>query len=157
MRNENVGHGHVFPRPDGVRARCGGPGFCKECSRDKVRLDAINNECCDNPSQCWEECGDLGKSDEHAMAVEEIVAVRKSDLELIQHKITVLYDDPKSMTKELKSIIVRVLEEGVTPEIVAWFECVENGITGTTRAPIKRIEKQDDGAFLVIIDHWPKR
>jgi hypothetical protein len=30
----NYGHGHVFPRPDGVKARCGGPGLCNECSRD---------------------------------------------------------------------------------------------------------------------------
>lgn len=30
----NVGHGHVRPRPDGVRARCGGPGICVLCSRE---------------------------------------------------------------------------------------------------------------------------
>lgn len=30
----NSGHGHVFKRPDGMKARCGGPGFCDECSRD---------------------------------------------------------------------------------------------------------------------------
>lgn len=35
--NQNVGHGHVFPRPDGVVARCGGPGLCAECSRDLAR------------------------------------------------------------------------------------------------------------------------
>ena len=32
----NVGHGHVFPRPDGRRARCGGPGLCRECSQEAV-------------------------------------------------------------------------------------------------------------------------
>ena len=36
----NVGHGHVIPRPDGVRARCGGPGLCRECSRDLARQRA---------------------------------------------------------------------------------------------------------------------
>lgn len=30
------GHGHVRPRADGVRARCGGPGICDECSREKA-------------------------------------------------------------------------------------------------------------------------
>jgi hypothetical protein len=30
----NVGHGHVFSRPDGVRARCGGPGMCDTCNAD---------------------------------------------------------------------------------------------------------------------------
>lgn len=32
----NTGHGHVRPRPDGVRFRCGGPGLCNECSREAV-------------------------------------------------------------------------------------------------------------------------
>jgi len=35
--NPNTGHGHVFPRPYGVRARCGGPGLCAECSLDLSR------------------------------------------------------------------------------------------------------------------------
>lgn len=30
----NIGHGHVFPREDGVKARCGGPGICDECNAD---------------------------------------------------------------------------------------------------------------------------
>ena len=29
----NTGHGHVWPRPDGRKARCGGPRFCQECAR----------------------------------------------------------------------------------------------------------------------------
>lgn len=33
----NTGHGHVWRRPDGVRARCGGPGACGQCSRDAAR------------------------------------------------------------------------------------------------------------------------
>jgi len=32
----NEGHGHVFPRPDGVRARCGGPRLCKACFADEA-------------------------------------------------------------------------------------------------------------------------
>lgn len=35
----NTGHGHVFPRADGVRARCGGPKMCKECSFDQAAKD----------------------------------------------------------------------------------------------------------------------
>lgn len=26
-----ISHGHVFPRSDGVRARCGGPALCAHC------------------------------------------------------------------------------------------------------------------------------
>lgn len=34
----NAGHGHVYPRPDGVKARCMGPGGCLVCSEDKIKL-----------------------------------------------------------------------------------------------------------------------
>lgn len=36
----NVGHGHVFPRADGVKMRCGGPGLCSECTADASRARA---------------------------------------------------------------------------------------------------------------------
>ena len=36
----NTGHGHVWPRPDGVKARCGGPGLCAACSIDAARYRA---------------------------------------------------------------------------------------------------------------------
>jgi hypothetical protein len=32
----NTGHGHVWERPDGVKARCGGPSMCTECARDQA-------------------------------------------------------------------------------------------------------------------------
>lgn len=32
----NQGHGHVYPREDGVKARCGGPGLCSQCARDQA-------------------------------------------------------------------------------------------------------------------------
>jgi hypothetical protein len=28
-------HGHVRPRPDGVKARCGGPAMCAVCAREQ--------------------------------------------------------------------------------------------------------------------------
>jgi hypothetical protein len=36
----NVGHGHVFPRPDGRRSACGGPGMCGRCGEDSVHRAA---------------------------------------------------------------------------------------------------------------------
>jgi hypothetical protein len=36
----NKGHGHVFPRPDGVKARCGGPSICHVCAIDLGRKRA---------------------------------------------------------------------------------------------------------------------
>ncbi|PZX29452.1 hypothetical protein C7416_104457 [Cupriavidus phytorum] len=37
--SNNKGHGHVVPRPDGLKARCGGPGLCPVCQTEQ-RLDA---------------------------------------------------------------------------------------------------------------------
>lgn len=32
----NLGHGHVIPRADGFKARCGGPSLCAECAGEFV-------------------------------------------------------------------------------------------------------------------------
>lgn len=37
VADQNTGHGHVTPRPDGVRARCGGPSLCVTCAREQAR------------------------------------------------------------------------------------------------------------------------
>jgi hypothetical protein len=37
--SNNTGHGHVTPRPDGVRARCGGPAMCRVCQMERARLE----------------------------------------------------------------------------------------------------------------------
>lgn len=36
----NAGHGHVWRRPDGMVARCGGPALCRACMADRGALDA---------------------------------------------------------------------------------------------------------------------
>ncbi len=36
----NIGHGHVFKRPDGMVSRCGGPTMCKECALDLAQINA---------------------------------------------------------------------------------------------------------------------
>ncbi len=40
----NTGHGHVWERPDGEKARCGGPGMCPECNRDAARVGLIQSQ-----------------------------------------------------------------------------------------------------------------
>lgn len=40
----NEGHGHVWARPDGMLARCGGPGMCKICSADAATLAAAKTK-----------------------------------------------------------------------------------------------------------------
>ncbi|WP_330114117.1 hypothetical protein SA496_15730 [Pseudomonas sp. JS3066] len=36
VSEQNKGHGHVIPRPDGNKTRCGGPGICKVCQQEQV-------------------------------------------------------------------------------------------------------------------------
>lgn len=38
-KGANTGHGHVRPRPDGMRARCGGPRWCPECQSEQSALN----------------------------------------------------------------------------------------------------------------------
>ena len=40
-------------------------------------------------------------------------------------------------------------------QIRVLFECVENGVTGTTSAPVKRVEWEDDGTLTAVLDYWP--
>jgi hypothetical protein len=35
-------HGHVVPRPDGMKARCGGPAICGQCAREAAQEAAAN-------------------------------------------------------------------------------------------------------------------
>lgn len=37
----NFGHGHVKPRPDGVKARCGGPALCQVCRDEQALHKAV--------------------------------------------------------------------------------------------------------------------
>lgn len=53
----NVGHGHVFPRADGVKMRCGGPGLCSECAADAYRARATLAQ----PSPKCATCNDSGQ------------------------------------------------------------------------------------------------
>lgn len=35
-----MGHGHVKPNPNGLKARCGGPAICRECQRELAEMKA---------------------------------------------------------------------------------------------------------------------
>jgi len=39
----NSGHGYVWERPDGLRARCGGPALCCDCRKDAATLRLWNS------------------------------------------------------------------------------------------------------------------
>lgn len=37
--NLNTGHGDVYPRPDGILSKCGGPSMCSECAKDLAKKE----------------------------------------------------------------------------------------------------------------------
>ena len=39
LSGSDSGHGHVRPRKDGMKARCGGPGICPICSAEKAEYE----------------------------------------------------------------------------------------------------------------------
>lgn len=67
MDGENKGHGHVYKRPDGVQARCGGPRMCTECARDLAERAGIPAS-----AQCIDEALAL----EAARGAEHIAMIR---------------------------------------------------------------------------------
>ena len=46
----NTGHGHVWNRPDGMKARCGGPSMCRECAKDLALVHAYEEREADRRS-----------------------------------------------------------------------------------------------------------
>ena len=50
----NGGHGHVTPRPDGQKARCGGPKICRVCA---IELAAQGGSTEQNKADQWAEIG----------------------------------------------------------------------------------------------------
>jgi hypothetical protein len=38
------GHGHVSPREDGIKARCGGPAMCKVCQQEQAEYERFERE-----------------------------------------------------------------------------------------------------------------
>ena len=40
-RLQHTGHGHVVPRLDGVRTRCGGPAMCRVCQGEQAATSMV--------------------------------------------------------------------------------------------------------------------
>ena len=49
MIGTNKGHGHVWNRPDGLKARCGGPSMCRECALDLAQARALGTRPSNRP------------------------------------------------------------------------------------------------------------
>jgi hypothetical protein len=65
----------------------------------------------------------------------------------------------KQSAQSIASLRVALVEPVQEPFVIhAMFETVAShpyGATGTTSAPVKRVEHNDDGSLTVVINHWP--
>lgn len=70
---------------------------------------------------------------------------------------TMISDNGKdTLFRELERMADTLLaEQDEHPRINARFETCSGGVLGSTNANIKRIDTQDDGSFMVVLDHWP--
>lgn len=89
----NTGHGHVWRRPDGVRARCGGPAVCSKCAADAAAIAALGTV--------------RREPREHREAVAEVQRLREA-LEVIAAIATDTDDGPdrlpRSLPKQLRAV-----------------------------------------------------
>lgn len=80
----NRGHGHVNPRPDGVRARCGGPGFCAECSHEQamaIKGDADIKALREENAKLQSEAGNLREAFDEIAHLRKEIERLKADIE----------------------------------------------------------------------------
>lgn len=72
----NTGHGHVWPRPDGMVARCTGTRSCRTCQVDEVMLAGrIAAERVPALRWEWRDGSWIGRSGELAAAMVELSSV----------------------------------------------------------------------------------
>jgi hypothetical protein len=109
----NTGHGHVWPRPDGVRARCGGPAICKDCAFDEgskrmtANIDASGIPV-PTPAQINDRANDVG-------AVYILISRRGMYREMSVMNPDLVRDDPKALEAVLSQItanLAMVVEAG---------------------------------------------
>jgi hypothetical protein len=67
------GHGHVTPRLDGAKARCGGPAICAACAVEKAQYDASRLRVADMIAPTVSDAQELA---EHIATVERYVSAR---------------------------------------------------------------------------------
>jgi hypothetical protein len=89
-------------------------------------------------------------------AIERCAKVAKDWLDTFGHKTS----DPNwqyavDAVADIHDAIRNLAPEAAIPKINIRCECTENGITGTTYLNVTGVEREDDGSFTAVTDHWP--
>ncbi len=58
LKAPDCGHGHVYPRADGIKARCGGPALCAFCKIDLAAKSSSASTAPHQEGQASEPCGE---------------------------------------------------------------------------------------------------
>lgn len=98
----NVGHGHVLPRADGVKMRCGGPGLCSECTADASRARAALAQ----PSPAQAEKAEVERTEGSAdllAIVREAVAGAYNEWKMISEAVTEIMEAHERIVGELRA------------------------------------------------------
>ncbi|WP_221624297.1 hypothetical protein, partial [Pseudomonas aeruginosa] len=167
----NVGHGHVFPRADGVKMRCGGPGLCSECTADASRARAALaqrsefhqhlKECADEvatwpsykrealtqPSPKCVKCGGTGEADSGGVHPwgEPILIPCDCETEKAEAErpevVAVRYEDGTILSAEECGIALEVCAKVQTPLMTV---AQHERIVGALRAKLQAAEDRAD-------------
>lgn len=107
----NSGHGHVWARPDGVRARCGGPAMCSKCAKDAAMMEAKKQQ----QQQAPDGAAIIKEMTEHDLKLyRQMLSERDKEIHLLRQAIQ-RYGDPSRMATvepmELQQAIDRAFEQ----------------------------------------------
>jgi hypothetical protein len=101
------GHGHVYPRTDGFKARCGGPVICRECAVDAARKAS-------EVTPATFKVGDrVDVLFGHICDPGEVIKVVRNEGQTVTGGwwYTVTFDDPKIRTAAFHERVVSVVDE----------------------------------------------
>lgn len=134
----NTGHGHVIPRDDGVKSRCGGPAICKQCSVELAEFQ-------EKRKSYAEEIEDL------RVEVADLLAERdalRTQLQKAEHETVGL----RAILNETEEHLCSVLgEQYPNPEGTAWKL---GGACGLVEAVEQELEEARNKTLLEVATNY---
>lgn len=82
-------------------------------------------------------------------------ALQSSQILTLENMLRKQEDRVRELEELVDKLTGYISNNGAHPEIIASFETENDYMTGSTGAPVKRVEIHDDGVIEVVIDYWP--
>ena len=118
--SKNVGHGKVTPRPDGVTARCFGPGVCPVCLQEEVatltaKLEAERAKVSELADERDSFAGELDEANEKLDFIRDIEGALKAETARETERADAAVAEAKALREAVKSadaLLGRILKHG---------------------------------------------